>query len=206
MARKKQSGGRKLEGWKAKSWFKVFAPDFLGKQSIGEIISSNPENVPGRVLTVSLGELIQDYSKQNVRASFRIMNVAGDAAYTQFNGHEMTKEFIRAMVKKRASRIDSTITITPLGSARELQVTITAFTINRARLSQVHEIRAMMVKVVEDYAKEADFESFVSAMLKGDLSKKMFEACKPIFPIRRIEIIKSESVSSAADRAAALIR
>jgi small subunit ribosomal protein S3Ae len=206
MARKKQSGGRKLEGWKAKSWFKVFAPDFLGKQSIGEIISSNPENVPGRVLTVSLGELIQDYSKQNVRASFRIMNVAGDAAYTQFNGHEMTKEFIRAMVKKRASRIDSTITITPLGSARELQVTITAFTINRARLSQVHEIRAMMVKVVEDYTKEADFESFVSAMLKGDLSKKMFEACKPIFPIRRIEIIKSESVSSAADRAAALIR
>ncbi len=206
MARKKQSGGRKLEGWKAKSWFKVFAPDFLGKQSIGEIISSNPENVPGRVLTVSLGELIQDYSKQNVRASFRIMNVAGDAAYTQFNGHEMTKEFIRAMVKKRASRIDSTITITPLGSVRELQVTITAFTINRARLSQVHEIRAMMVKVVEDYTKEADFESFVSAMLKGDLSKKMFEACKPIFPIRRIEIIKSESVSSAADRAAALIR
>ncbi|HKM42225.1 MAG TPA: 30S ribosomal protein S3ae [Methanocorpusculum sp.] len=206
MARKKQSGGRKLEGWKAKSWIKVYAPEFLGKQFIGEIISSNPENIPGRVMTVSLGELIQDYSKQNVRTSFKIMNVGGDAAYTQFNGHEMTKEFVRAMVKKRASRIDSTITITPLGSDRELQVTITAFTINRARLSQVHEIRAMMVKVVEDAAKEADFETFVSTMLKGDLSKKMFEACKPIFPIRRIEIIKSESVSSAAARSAALIR
>jgi len=206
MARKKQSGGRKLEGWKAKSWIKVYAPEFLGKQFIGEIISSNPENIPGRVMTVSLGELIQDYSKQNVRTSFKIMNVGGDAAYTQFNGHEMTKEFVRAMVKKRASRIDSTITITPLGSDRELQVTITAFTINHARLSQVHEIRAMMVKVVEDAAKEADFETFVSTMLKGDLSKKMFEACKPIFPIRRIEIIKSESVSSAAARSAALIR
>ncbi|MDD2470670.1 MAG: 30S ribosomal protein S3ae [Methanocorpusculum sp.] len=206
MARKKQSGGRKLEGWKAKSWIKVYAPEFLGKQFIGEIISSNPENIPDRVMTVSLGELIQDYSKQNVRTSFRIMNVGGDAAYTQFNGHEMTKEFVRAMVKKRASRIDSTISVTPLGSARELQVTITAFTINHARLTQVHEIRAMMVKVVEDYAKEADFETFVSAMLKGDLSKKMFEACKPIFPIRRIEIIKSESVSSAAARSAALIR
>ncbi|MCK9313037.1 MAG: 30S ribosomal protein S3ae, partial [Methanocorpusculum sp.] len=203
MARKKQSGGRKLEGWKAKSWIKVYAPEFLGKQFIGEIISSNPENIPDRVMTVSLGELIQDYSKQNVRTSFRIMNVGGDAAYTQFNGHEMTKEFVRAMVKKRASRIDSTISVTPLGSARELQVTITAFTINHARLTQVHEIRAMMVKVVEDYAKEADFETFVSAMLKGDLSKKMFEACKPIFPIRRIEIIKSESVSSAAARSAA---
>jgi small subunit ribosomal protein S3Ae len=118
----------------------------------------------------------------------------------------MTKDFIRAMVKRRASRIDSTITIQPLGSVRELQVTITAFTINRARLSQVHEIRAMMVKTVQDCAKEADFESFVSAMIKGEISKKMIETCKPIFPIRKIEIIKSESVSSAAERAAALVR
>ena len=63
-----------------------------------------------------------------------------------------------------------------------------------------------MVKTIEDFAKEADFESFTSAMLKGELSKKMFEVCKPIFPVKRIEVIKSESVSSAADRAAALIK
>lgn len=206
MARKKQSGGRKVEGWKAKSWFKVYAPEFLGKQFIGEIVSSDTANLPDRVLSASLGELIQDYSKQNVKMSFKISDVAGDAAYTQFHGHEMTKDFIRAMVKRRASRIDSTITIQPLGSVRELQVTITAFTINHARLSQIHEVRAMMVKVVQDYAKEADFETFVSAMVKGEISKKMVEACKPIFPIRKIEIIKSESVSSAAERAAALVR
>lgn len=206
MARKKQSGGRKIEGWKAKNWFKVYAPEFLGKQFIGEIISSDTANLPGRVLTASLGELIQDYSKQNIRMSFKINSVAGDAAYTQFHGHEMTKDFIRAMVKRRASRIDSTITLRPLGSARELQVTITAFTINHARLSQIHEIRAAMVKVVQDCAKEADFETFVSSMVKGEISKKMLEACKPIFPVRKIEIIKSESVSSAAERAAALVR
>ncbi|MDO5844781.1 MAG: 30S ribosomal protein S3ae [Methanocorpusculum sp.] len=201
---KKQSGGRKLEGWKAKKWYKVYAPDFLGKQLIGEIISSDPTNVAGRVLTVSLGELIQDYSKQNVRASFKITEVAGDAGYTKFDGHEMTKEFVRAMVKRRASRIDSTITVKPLGSEKEIQITISAFTINHARLSQIQEIRAAMVKVVLEYVKEADYESFVSAMLKGELSKKMFEVCKPIFPMRRIEVIKSESVASASDKAAAI--
>ena len=195
---KKQSGSRKVEGWKAKKWFKVYAPEFLGKQLIGEIISSDPENIPGRVMTVSLGELIQDYSKQNVRASFKITEVAGDAAYTKFVGHEMAKEFVRAMVKRRASRIDNTITLTPLGADRAIQVTITAFTINHARVSQIQEIRATMTKVVEDYAKEADMDSFISAVVKGDLSKKMFEACKPIFPVRRIEIIKSESAAIVA--------
>lgn len=206
MARKKQSGGRKVEGWKAKSWFKVYAPEFFGKQFIGEIVSADTANLPGRVLSISLSELMQDYSKQNLKMSFKISDVAGDAAYTQFHGHEMIKDFIRAMVKRRASRIDSTITIQPMGNERELQITITAFTINHARLSQIHEIRAMMVKVVQEYAKETNFEAFVLAMVKGEISKKMIEACKPIFPIRKIEIIKSESVSSAAERAAALVR
>jgi len=192
MARKKTSGGRKLEGWKAKSWFKVYAPEFLGKQLIGEIVSSDPENVPGRILTVSLGELIQDYSKQNIRASFKIAEVAGDAAYTTFHGHEMAKEFIRAMLKRRSTRIDSTITIVPVGSDRQVQVTISGFTISHARLAQAQELRAAMVKVVEDCAKESDFGGFVNAMVKGEISKKMFDACKPIFPVRRIEIIKSE--------------
>lgn len=206
MARKKQSGGRKVEGWKAKSWFKVYAPEFLGKQFIGEIVSSDPSNMTGRVMSTSLGELIQDYSKQNVKMHFKITEVAGDAAYTQFIGHELTKDLLRALVKRRASRIDSTFNVQPMGSSRELQVTVTAFTINHARISQIHEIRAVMTKVVQDYAKEADFETFVSTMVKGELSKKIFEAIKPVFPMKRAEVIKSESVSSAAERAAALVR
>jgi len=201
MAKKKTSGGRKLEGWKAKSWFKVYAPEFIGKQLIGEIVSSNPENIPGRVMTVSLGELIQDYSKQNVRASFKINEVAGDAAYTQFTGHEVAKEYVRAMVKRRATRVDSTITVAPLNGAKEIQLTVTCFTINHARLAQAQEIRSLMVKVVEDFAKEADYESFVNGMLKGDLSKKMFDVCKPVFPIKKIEVIKSEAVNAATERA-----
>ncbi|HJJ32490.1 MAG TPA: 30S ribosomal protein S3ae [Methanocorpusculum sp.] len=205
MARKKTSGGRKLEGWKAKSWFKVYAPEFLGKALIGEIVSSNPENIPGRVLTVSLGELIQDYSKQNVRASFKITEVAGDAGYAQFVGHEMAKEFVRAMVKRRATRVDSTLTIIPMGTQKQLQLTITCFTTQHARLAQAQELRATMVKIVEDFAKEADYETFTGAMLKGELSKKMFEACKPVFPVKRIEVIKSESLSTASEKAAALL-
>ncbi|HJJ46889.1 MAG TPA: 30S ribosomal protein S3ae [Methanocorpusculum sp.] len=194
MVRKKTSGGRKLEGWKTKSWYKIYAPEFLGKALIGEIVSSNSDNILGRVLTVSLGELIQDYSKQNVRASFKITEVAGDAGYAQFVGHEMAKEIVRAMVKKRATRVDSTITVTPTGAQEQLKLTFTCFTIQHARLAQAQELRATMIKVVENLAKEEDYETFTSAMLKGELSKKMFEACKPVFPIKRIEVIKSESL------------
>ncbi|HQC12870.1 MAG TPA: 30S ribosomal protein S3ae, partial [Methanoregulaceae archaeon] len=48
MARKKQVG-RRVEGWKTKSWYKVYTPDNLGKVYIGDTIANDAENVVGRV-------------------------------------------------------------------------------------------------------------------------------------------------------------
>ena len=62
MAKKKQVG-RRVEGWKAKNWYQVFAPENLGKTYIGDTIANDPENVVGRVMQTTLGEIINDYCK-----------------------------------------------------------------------------------------------------------------------------------------------
>ncbi|NMA11117.1 MAG: 30S ribosomal protein S3ae, partial [Methanomicrobiales archaeon] len=90
MAKKKQVG-RRLEGWKAKKWYRVYVPDAFGKAEIGDAISADPENMVGRIMTATLGEVVQDYSKSHIKMRFKINNVAGDAAYTEFVGHEVTR-------------------------------------------------------------------------------------------------------------------
>ena len=115
MARRKQIG-RRVEGWKAKSWFKVYAPEVFDKAYLGDTVANEPEKVYGRVMQTTLGEISQDYSKQNIKMRFKITNVAGDAAYTDFVGHEVTKDYLRAMVKRRASRIDSILLLTTITS------------------------------------------------------------------------------------------
>ncbi|MCP1662224.1 MAG: 30S ribosomal protein S3ae [Methanocalculus sp. MSAO_Arc1] len=202
MAKKKQIG-RRVEGWKAKSWYKVYTPETYGKVYIGDIVSADPDNLIGRVMAVSLGEIIQDYSKQYIKMRFRINNVAGDAAYTEFIGHEVTRDYLRSHVKRRTSRIDATVTKKVQGG-RELQVTITCFTLNRAKLSHVHAIRAKMLDVVDRLAKEMDYETFAKAAVNGDISREIFKESRTIFPIRRIDVIKSEAVSTAAQKAAAI--
>ncbi|MDD1716133.1 MAG: 30S ribosomal protein S3ae, partial [Methanolinea sp.] len=83
MAKKKQVG-RRVEGWKAKSWYKVYTPDVLGKVFIGDTIGNDAEGVVGRIMQTTLGEIINDYARQNVKMKFRIANVSGDSAYTEF--------------------------------------------------------------------------------------------------------------------------
>ncbi|RQD83974.1 MAG: 30S ribosomal protein S3ae [Methanocalculus sp. MSAO_Arc2] len=202
MAKKKQIG-RRVEGWKAKNWFKVYTPEVFGKVYIGDVVSADTNNLIGRVMQVSLGEITQDYSKQYIKMLFRINNVAGDAAYTEFIGHEVTRDYLRSHVKRRTSRIDTTITLNVQGG-RDIQVTITCFTLNRAKLSQVHAIRAKMTEVVQRLASEMDYDTFAKAVVGGDVSREVFKESRTIFPIRRIDVIKTEAVRTSAEKAAAI--
>ena len=196
MAKKKQSG-RRVEGWKAKSWYKVYAPDNLNKAYLGDTISGDAVNVAGRVFQTTLGELLQDYAKQHIKVKLRVSNVAGDAAYTEFMGHEMGRDYLRSMVKRRSSRIDCQIPFTAK-DGRKVRLTVTCFTISRANLSQTHEIRKLITEEVLKQVTAGDVPTLVNTLVSGELSKDLFKLVKPVYPVRRVEIIKSKVEPLAA--------
>ena len=190
MAKKKQIG-RRVEGWKAKSWYKVYTPDQLGKYYLGDTIANDPEAVVGRVMQTTLGEIINDYARQNVKMRFRVANVAGDAAYTEFVGHEVTRDYLRSLVKRRTSRIDAHIPVTTK-DGKNLLLTVTCYTLTRANLSQTHAIRGIITKYVMEQVQNGDINAFVNNIVTGEISKELFKMLKEVFPIRRVEIIKSK--------------
>ncbi|MDD4300714.1 MAG: 30S ribosomal protein S3ae [Methanomicrobium sp.] len=196
MAKRKQIG-RRVEGWKAKNWFKVYSPEVFDKVYLGDTIANEPEKVYGRVMQTTLGEMTQDYSKQNIKMRFKITEVAGDAAYTDFAGHEVTKDYLRAMVKRRTSRIDS-IVLATTSDGRKIRVTTTCFTINRADASQQHAIRKEITNYILNKAKEQTYYQFVKDMVMGEISRDIFKSIKLIHPTRRVEVIKSKVIEAAA--------
>ncbi|MDD1659830.1 MAG: 30S ribosomal protein S3ae [Methanomicrobiales archaeon] len=201
MAKKSQIG-RKVEGWKAKSWFKVHVPEVFGKTYIGDTISSDPDTVMGRIMQTSLGEIIQDYTKQHIKIRVKVNQVAGDAAYTEFAGHELTRDYMRSLVKRRTSRVDAIIpVITKEGT--HLRITITCLTLSRANISQVHAIRAALRQFLAAYAAQREMSAFVKDMVSGEVAKELFKLVKPIYPVRRVEIVKSKVEGGAKPETAA---
>jgi small subunit ribosomal protein S3Ae len=121
----------------------------------------------------------------------RISDVTGDAAYTEFVGHELTRDYLRSLVKRRTSRIDCHVPVTTK-DGKKADLTVTCYTLTRANLSQTHAIRGLMARVVGDLAKEGDFNALLNGIITGEISKEVFKAVKPLFPVRRVEIIKSK--------------
>ncbi|OPX68159.1 MAG: 30S ribosomal protein S3Ae [Methanoregulaceae archaeon PtaB.Bin108] len=190
MAKKKQAG-RRVEGWKAKSWYKVYTPEVLGKTYIGDTIANDADSVIGRILQTTLGEIINDYAKQNVKVKFRIANVAGDSAYTEFLGHELTRDYMRSMIKRRTSRIDCHVPVMTK-DGKKMDLTVTCFTLTRANLSQIHAIRGLISGMVAKLGSESEMNAIINGIVNGDISREVFKAVKPLFPIRRVEVIKSK--------------
>lgn len=196
MAKKKQVG-RRVEGWKAKSWFKVHVPDNLGKAYIGDTIANDAESVVGRIMTATLGEITNDYAKQHMKMSFKIATVTGDAAYTEFVGHEVTRDYLRSLVKRRSSRIDCIVPVTTKDS-KKVRLTICCYTFARANISQEHAIRNAITQAVAVQAQAWDLNTLLSGIVSGEISRDLFKAVKTIYPTRRVEVIKSKVEQVAA--------
>jgi len=196
MAKKKQVG-RRVEGWKAKSWFKVHTPDNLGKVFIGDTIANDAESVVGRIMTSTLGEITNDYAKQHMKMSFKINSVAGDAAYTEFVGHDVTRDYLRSLVKRRSSRVDCHVPLVTK-DGKKVHLTISCYTFARANISQEHAIRKIITEAVTAQAAAWDLTTLVNMIVSGEISRDLFKAVKIIYPTRRVEIVKSKVEPIAA--------
>ncbi|AGF95647.1 SSU ribosomal protein S3Ae [Methanosarcina mazei Tuc01] len=202
MARKKVQ--RKLDGWKSKEWYNIEAPAYLNRVIVGTTMAGDPSLLVGRNVETTVGELTNDMTKNNTKVILRVNNVVGDIATTDLMGHELTTDYVRSIVKRQTSRIDANVDVrTKDGFV--IRVKPTCFTIKRARSSQMQAIREMMVDIVKKRASETDFETFMQEAILGRLSAAIYRQAKFIYPLRRVEIRKTqvEAMPAAAPAAPA---
>jgi len=195
-------GQRKIDGWKSKQWFSIMAPDMIGQQEIGETLTKDPQLLLGRVIEVTLGDLNNDFSKQNVKMGLKIDQVGGDSAYTKLIGHELTRDYLRSLIKRQSSMISTTIDVIT-ADGYKVRVKPTSFTIKRAKASQIRAIRHYMLYIVRKKALESNFNSFMQEIILGKLSAYIYREVKVIYPLRRTEILKSSVLSEPKVQAAA---
>lgn len=194
MARK---AGKKVDAFRAKNWYQILAPAEFNRVNIGESLADVPEKMIGRIMEATLGDITGDWTKQNTKMIFRVEEIGGNSAYTSFLGHEMTKDYMRSLVKRRTSKIDANIVVTTKDGYK-IRVKPLVFTVKRARTSQIESIRKIMVDVTVARSKELNFAEMVNEIVTGKVASEIYKATKNIYPLRRVEVGKSELVYKPA--------
>ncbi|OVE86134.1 30S ribosomal protein S3ae [Natronolimnobius baerhuensis] len=173
-----------------KRWYTVLAPEQFDRQELGETPADEPEKVYGRTIETTLGELNNNASENNTKLTFKINDVGSDSAYTEFVEHSLTRDYLRSLVRRGASKIEAYVTVLTTDDYR-VQIQPVAFTTKKADASQEKAIRNQMVEMIEEAAAERTFEELIDSVVEGRLSSGIYGEAKTIYPLRRVEIQKT---------------
>lgn len=190
--------------WRSKHWFKVRAPGIFQHAELGETMASEPEQVVGRTLEMSLQEIGggADIGKAHIKLRFRIDRLSGEhVAEASFIGHELTSDFVRRLARRKRSKIDLSLEVTTKDGVR---IVVKPVAVGEQRL-QTHlrtELRHRLETLLKEEAQAKTGAEFVKEMLGGDLSKLLAHGVRTLYPLKKIEIRCSEVLGVISDEVA----
>ncbi len=179
--------------WRQKKWYAVVAPAAFGNVEIGKTLSDEPQKLVGRILESTLYNITEDFSQLHVKLYFRITKVEGDKAYTVFKGHDLARDYLRSLVRRGSSRIDGIFPIVTKDGYR-MRVGVIALSTVRTKSSQKHNIRHIMEDVISKKNDQLLYDELVQQLVLGKIASEIYNAAKSVYPLRKIEVRKSEVV------------
>ena len=189
-----RTAARKLKDkWKSKNWYTIQAPASFDNVTIADTLADSPDNLINRVTEVSLQDLTNDFRKSHLKLFFKINKIEDTIAHTQFTGHTLTSDYLRRLIRRRRSKIDGVYDVNTRDGAI-LRVKPFATTDKRVQNSQKKVIREAMKKTIEDQAKISTLSEFVKNTIDGKTGSEIYKNCKKLYPVKRIEIYKTEVI------------
>ena len=177
--------------WRMKKWYEVLASEMFNYISLGTIPTDDPDKLIGRVMETTLYDITGDISQVHVKLYFQIIKVEGDKAYTWFKGHELARDYMRSLIRRKSSKIQGIFNITTK-DGYVLRITIVALTSYRCKSSQKRAIRKIMQDYITSRASELTLAELVSEILSYKISNEIAERARKIYPIRRVEVYKTK--------------
>jgi len=181
-----------------KNWYIVSSPPYFGGIEIGTTPSADPSTVIGRVVNTTLYDITGDPSQLHLQLYFQIVDIKDSKASTIFKGHEYSRDYLRSLVRRGSTRIDDIFNVSTKDGYK-LRISVVAFSVLRAKSSQITEIRKIIQKHLEEKAKTLSFDQFVQEAVLGKIASDIYNEAKKVVPIRHVGVRKSVLLSSIGE-------
>ena len=103
MATKRQTKSKS----KRKAWYPVHAPALFGEKEVGETYLFQPEDGLGRCMRVNLKNLTGSLRDQNIYVTLTVNKLEGTQLKTMVKEYALDSGYVKRMVRKNGSRVDS---------------------------------------------------------------------------------------------------
>ena len=201
MARRK---GRVKDKWREKKWVTVNAPDSFNNVPIAYVPITDDENARGRVLEVTLYDILKgDPSQHQYKMYFQIDKVEDEKASSIFKRFEYSKEFLRSLVRRGSSKVNFIIDV-KTKDGYIFRIKVIALTHRQLNTSRKHSLRLIARDIINKIVPEMTIDQFVQATCYGKINSDIMAAAKKVIRIRHVGLEKVKLIRTAEKEIALL--
>lgn len=194
-------GARQVrDKWRTKSWYTILSPNYFGSVELSQVPADDPSKLVGRIIDSTLYDITNDFQHQYLKMYFQVVEVDEKTAKTVFKGHEYSRDYLRSLVRRRTTRVDSLINITTKDGFK-LRLSVSVFTLSRIKTSQENSMRKLMTRIIKEKSEALTFDQFVQEVVLGKIASDIYNQAKKIAPIRHVGIRKSKLILQPAPTA-----
>ena len=177
--------------WREKVWYSILTPSYMGEKEVATSPAIEPSVMIGRKIEVPIADLTGNFKKTNVKAVFRDENCQGNRCTTVFEGHYITDDSIRRMVRRRKERIDEiSKNITKDGYV--LAVKVVAVSDIKLISNKRADIRLAIHRFLSEKVSSSLLQDLVPYLIGDDIVNDLAKVTKQIYAVKKIEVRKSE--------------
>ncbi|KYK29847.1 MAG: hypothetical protein AYK19_19125 [Theionarchaea archaeon DG-70-1] len=184
---------RKKDPWKSKQWYNIYAPSMFGKQHIGETPTDDPKKLIGRTIDVTGKDLSGDFKKSHIKMYFKINEVTGNEAHTEFVCHEVSRSYMRAQIRRRNTKVEAIADIATK-DGKKARVTVAGLCYRTTTSKQEVALRKAISESIIQAASHLTLEQFVQELFLSKVASDAFRNAKSVYPLRRVEIVKAKVI------------
>lgn len=178
---------------RGKEWYSLIAPKMFKEKVIGETPVGDPKTLTGRKLDVHLINLIDDLSKYYIKFYFKVKEVKGDKAYTEFAGLECLRDYISRSIRYGITRIDTIQDLTTK-DGKKLRVKGIVITSKKIKKNVEITLKSFVEDRIKKTVEESKLDEFLEKVINDILKNSLLKEGRKIYPIRTFEIRRVEVI------------
>ena len=183
--------------WKEKKWVTVLAPDAFNNIPIAYIPITSDETAKGRVLEVTLFEILKgDPSQHQYKLFFQVDKINQEKATTIFKRYEYAKEFLRSLIRRGSSKINFLLDA-ETKDGYIFRIKMLALSHRELNTSRKHALRLIAKDVIEKTVRNMTLDQFVQASCYGKINSDIMAASKKVIHLRHVGLEKVKLVRTA---------
>ena len=189
-----------VDKWKLKKTFEIIAPPLFKEAYIGHTVANDHRQLIGRTTEVALSDITGDPKLQRIKLRFRIKDVKGERALTDFLGHVITQDYEHSLVRRRTSKIYVNQTV-ETKDGQKVVVKCFIITMDKINSARKNALRQQLMQGVQSAAKAEKFDDFINSIIYGKLSADLKKQLHKIYPVRHAVVQKTEIAQTVATAA-----